>query len=629
MRSQQSLNEFLVTSALFLSWGIVVGANYPDLRFFWLGLFLIIAVIQYFFPLAPATKKLYCFCFLGGLIHVAFHFESIRNSPPVPEFMEILKVQKLDDGNRFFESLILLPAKEAGQKLRIHTKEPIFAAKGAILELRKVKIEPEYHLGHWYIRGFAEDVSPVRNLDHDSILLRIYHSWYDYRIFVQNKAKEMAEGFPLVKQFLLEAILGVRGDKKSLKNSLKPLGLGHVFTISGFHLSLWGLICIFCLKRCTSSLKIQWSGYIFALFLYAFIVEFKPSVLRALVFGILLFSGSQLSRPVNPFRILALTFWIHFLLFPLDALTPAFHLTYGITFYLLLIAEYSRSDWRINLFWLALLHILLCPYFLFLFGDFPLGSLIGILFSSALGLAIGALMLALTLSLVSGSFQALLSPIFNIIEMGLNGLTELASYVDYRLILMPTLPIEFLILFYFLIFLGGVFFCRKIHHSAQADLQILNSVRVYCTRNIHFPRERFKKELHYSLRSIARSYGYQKKDIVILLASITEKWTSDMKLKEFYPFLWGPFSLLWDLEMPGHQIKILELKSLKIKNFASLEERFLHLNKRISGLLVQNQLDHSSSLRGLLSIVLVSRRECQSIVKELGLLRKQLNYVEG
>ena len=582
MRQRRYLSDSLVISTFFLSWGIVAGANYSDLRIFGLSLFLLVGATHFFPQVVRPAIRIQILCFLGGFIYTAFHYETAKRSPPKWSSFQTFKVQKLDSENRVFEALILIPSSLRGRKLRIYAPEYVLAPQGAILELRDLRVSTEYRFGQWCNRGFAEEISPVLDLEGESVGVKIYYSFLQLRVFIQDKAREMTSGFPLVNQFLLEAILGVRGGQKSLKNSLKPLGLGHIFTISGFHLSLWGLISIFCLRKLTSNFKIQWTGYLLALFLYAFIVDFKPSVLRALVFGILLFSGSQLSRPVNSFRILALTLWIHFLIFPNDVLTPAFILTYGITFFLLLVAAYSKGDWRLNIVWLGILHILLCPYFLLLFGDFPVGSLLGILFSTILGLAIGVLMLALTLFMIIGSLQIFLSPVFKILEIGLESLTQLASYVDYKLVLTPSLPIEFLILFYFLLFIVCVIFYRKGRWVEPVDLQILNSVRDYCNRNLHLPRERFKKELLHGLRAKARSCGYQSQDDITLLTMIVQRWIVDLKVREFYSFICGPFVALWNLEMSRTKKRIEELKTLKGANILSVEKRLDRKSTRLN-----------------------------------------------
>jgi len=625
MKSSGGMSDILVVGSLGMAWGAVTGAQYPDLKFIALGFFLTWGLYCFTRMKLLSTSRVLVLCFLAGLTLVSWSDHLIKHSAPLSGEHQNLQVQKMTSGTRNFYARILSPEPYRGLLIRTRTSEDVHARSGAVLVLSEIWTKSEYFYGRWFVSGIAQRAKPLPAESLQSFGTKIHKNWNDFRLLVQRKAVEMCEGFPLVTQFLLEAVLGVKGENFSLEKSLKPLGLGHIFTISGFHLSLWGLLCIFFLKRITSRFGFQWLGYLAALLLYALIVECKPSVFRALVFGILLFSGRELTRSINPFRLLALTFWVHLLFFPADSLTPAFVLTYGITFYLLIAARFSGDGLLRKLLWLCGLHLMLAPYFLGMFGEYPLGSLVGIFLASILGVSIGFLMISLVISLGISELVIFLRPCFQGLEFMLEGLSRIAAVFDYKLLMNREIPSEFLILFYFFIFIFGWFKWRDFDGKNQEDSWELEQIRRFCPEMIHFPRERFEKEFLYFLEVITKNKGCQQSGDCELLFRVLQIWLPHLRSTEIYPFLHGPFSMFWDREMKRIDRMVDEYSALDRTNSNSLVLSYQSLKKAGNQLLLGYKLPQESFDWKRIFSALIFRRHCNSLLSDLQKMNAKLN----
>lgn len=107
------------------------------------------------------------------------------------------------------------------------------------------------------------------------------------------------------------ALLLGNGDALSsaFRTKLRVSGASHMFAVSGMHLSLWSAVLFFILrKRIKSRLLPNVATILFVLF-YVIITGFSPSVMRAGVMMILVYSGKILKRqsdPINSLGIAAL-----------------------------------------------------------------------------------------------------------------------------------------------------------------------------------------------------------------------------------------------------------------------------------------------------------------------------------
>ncbi len=174
--------------------------------------------------------------------------------------------------------------------------------------------------------------------------------------------------------FWSSAILRYDGENQyELKNNLKSLGLGAVFAVSGLHVNLLALLLVVVLSLIPLSVRQSWFLYIALVVLYAFIVGFTASVLRALCFAFLIRTADDCGLSGRNVRLLAAVFLVHILCFPSEVLEAGFLLSYGLTFLLIFLGLSFQVK---NLMHLLLqgfgIQIILMPYFLWQFGEYPL-----------------------------------------------------------------------------------------------------------------------------------------------------------------------------------------------------------------------------------------------------------------
>jgi len=111
---------------------------------------------------------------------------------------------------------------------------------------------------------------------------------------------------------------------------LRKMGVAHLFSASGLHLGLiYGFIAFIC-----SILKISRFTLFIVIplaFFYTALLDFKISILRALLFLLLLTLLKLLKRKNSSFHTLFHTAAIIELIFPLSSFSPSFILSFGIT----------------------------------------------------------------------------------------------------------------------------------------------------------------------------------------------------------------------------------------------------------------------------------------------------------
>ncbi len=174
--------------------------------------------------------------------------------------------------------------------------------------------------------------------------------------------------------FWSSAILRYDNEKYSqLKSDLRVLGLGAVFAVSGLHINLLAILIIGVLSVIPIGVRERWIFFIFFVILYASIVGFTASVFRALCFAFLIKTGSDNGLSSRNIRLLSAVFLIHILCFPSEVLEAGFLLSYGLTFLLVFLGSSFSMKTFANLFFQGIcIQILLIPYLLWQFGEYPL-----------------------------------------------------------------------------------------------------------------------------------------------------------------------------------------------------------------------------------------------------------------
>lgn len=129
--------------------------------------------------------------------------------------------------------------------------------------------------------------------------------------------------------FLLALLSGNRDYlEPGLAQAFRDAGLSHVLALSGMHLSIIGLLIIRFGKafgRTRLSVRLSLAAMVF----FVWFAGPSPSLLRAILMAFLLFWSKTLGFKTSSLAVLSLTALIQLLLFPGDAGSPAFILSYG------------------------------------------------------------------------------------------------------------------------------------------------------------------------------------------------------------------------------------------------------------------------------------------------------------
>lgn len=210
------------------------------------------------------------------------------------------------------------------------------------------------------------------------------------RIYIHNKANS----------FLTDSL--VLGFKKTIPESesdiWKSVGIGHVWSISGFHMTLVGgwLFAIFYLifrlfpyitKRVPAkypAIICAWVGLLF----YLFISGISVATVRAFLMTTLIFIAILLGRGVLSLRNAALAFLIIFLINPFYVMNAGFQLSFAAIFGLLWFfddKEYTKRNFikrHLHILYLSLMTAVIAtiftmPFIIAHFGYIPLYGLIG------------------------------------------------------------------------------------------------------------------------------------------------------------------------------------------------------------------------------------------------------------
>lgn len=150
-----------------------------------------------------------------------------------------------------------------------------------------------------------------------------------------------------IKSDLADAL--VFGYKKSIPDNERQIwqsiGLGHVWSISGFHMTLVGgwLFALFyfmfrLISPITKRIPAKYPALIcawFGLLFYLYISGINVATIRAFLMTTLIFTATIFGRGVLSLRNAALVFWLMFLLNPFYVLHPGFQLSFAAIFGLL------------------------------------------------------------------------------------------------------------------------------------------------------------------------------------------------------------------------------------------------------------------------------------------------------
>jgi len=113
-----------------------------------------------------------------------------------------------------------------------------------------------------------------------------------------------------------------------LADAFREAGLSHILALSGMHLSIIGLLVLrFGRGMAGERFSIRLS--LIAIVFFVWFAGPSPSLIRAVLMAFLLFAAKSLGLTVSPLAVLAFSASVQLFLLPLDAVSPAFALSYG------------------------------------------------------------------------------------------------------------------------------------------------------------------------------------------------------------------------------------------------------------------------------------------------------------
>lgn len=167
--------------------------------------------------------------------------------------------------------------------------------------------------------------SPCKFLQFSS---SIYAYRTNFRFFINRLLYGWGEGGNL-----LLALLTSNRDfiQKEEVGAFRAAGLSHVLALSGMHLAIVGSLVTF-LASLFFRRKVLKLFVLLMTFLFLIFAGLSPSLLRAFLMLCIVLISREFSPQINLLGVLSVTLFVHLLLFPQDALTLSFALSYGALF---------------------------------------------------------------------------------------------------------------------------------------------------------------------------------------------------------------------------------------------------------------------------------------------------------
>lgn len=154
---------------------------------------------------------------------------------------------------------------------------------------------------------------------------------------------------------VLEALLlGERSRMDpSITRSLQKAGIYHLFAISGAHIAIISFFLFSLLKLSRVPTRLSYLFVIFFLVFYAFLVEGRPSVMRATIMAVAFLMGKLIWRNVNLINTISISAFILLVFNPFSLFNVGFQLTFAATFSIILffpriIKYFPRLPFRIS-----------------------------------------------------------------------------------------------------------------------------------------------------------------------------------------------------------------------------------------------------------------------------------------
>lgn len=341
--------------------------------------------------------------FMFGFFY-AMSFAHIVDTPQIKDSFDFIPingtVKDIDFTSDSTRILLNIPAQQIDERL---------SDKNLNIRISIKDLKNDINIGD-KISGDARIFHPSAKYTHDSFDFArwAYFSkisgtgfFRDYKITPKNSSKTLRNFIHDKSNSVLTDSL-VLGYKKAIPKQeseiWKSVGIGHVWSISGFHMTLIGgwLFALFYLifrsiSYVSKRIPAKYPAIIcawFGLVLYLCISGISVATLRAFLMTTLIFIATILGRSVLSLRNATLAFLIIFLINPYSIMTPAFQLSFGAIFGLIWFfgdLEYvkrTRLQRLLHYLYLSFMTALVAtifttPFIIAHFGYVPIYGLIG------------------------------------------------------------------------------------------------------------------------------------------------------------------------------------------------------------------------------------------------------------
>ena len=138
------------------------------------------------------------------------------------------------------------------------------------------------------------------------------------------------------KKYLKTFVLGDNSDiDLEISNNYKNIGISHLLAISGMHITLLSSLLLFTLNKISKYKKSNYFLIFIILFIYMFLTNFSPSVIRAVLLFYVLSINKIFKIGISTINLYLLVLSIVLLINPYIIYSVAFKYSYVISFYLI------------------------------------------------------------------------------------------------------------------------------------------------------------------------------------------------------------------------------------------------------------------------------------------------------
>lgn len=273
----------------------------------------------------------------------------------------------------------------------------------------------------------------------------------------------------------------------------KNLGISHILAISGLHINIINIIIIFILLKFNIGKAYGSIISLMVIIIYAYIINFPISIVRALLYISIMTITSVLKLPRNKINTLFLTGFIILFFNPYNIYNVGFQFSFISVFSIIIFDKYLKqkisSKIGKDIALSSFLYLMILPIQLYYFNELTLNFIIGNIFFVPIYVLIIVLGFLALIFYFIGNLLLIYKPILILINLLTNLLELMYSGID--IILLNTIKIHsfniYEILLYYIIIFLLIFkfrFISKINYKNKMNILkyiLLSNIFVYIT----------------------------------------------------------------------------------------------------------------------------------------------------